>query len=192
MTQFYRIQPEQEQYMEFKLDGFDFLDKLGETHELSDLGNPIAKDWQPIKGQFYPRVNARKLPDITTWGTDFLVLNRRAYGELKDMLQPLGELLPLVVEGGDFYLFNPLRRLDENVIDLDASEYEYHQSEEEPVGFRVLNFNPDNIPEDVPVFRVQHDFAYNLYCGDRFKDYINEKGLQGVVFNPTLIDPYFK
>jgi len=178
--------------MEFKLDSFDFLNKLGEKHELSDLGKPIQHDWQPIEGQFYPKVNARKIPDITTWHTSFLVLNQKAHDALKATLEPLGELLALDVESDTFYLFNPLVRLPDEAIDLEGSEYEYHQSEEEPVGFKVLNFNPAHIPGDKPVFRMQNDFAYNLYCDDRFKNLVAEKGLVGLYFNTTLIDPYFK
>ena len=192
VTQYYRIQPEQEQYMEFKLDGFDFLNKLGEKYELSDLGKPIQHDWQPITGKFYPRVNATKDPDITTWQTNFLVLNQKAYDALKVTLEPLGELLPLEVESGSFYLFNPLVRLPDDAIDLETSEYEYHQTEEEPVGFKVLNFNAINIPEDKPLFCMQNDFAYNLYCDERFKKMVEENWLSGLVFNSTLIDPYFK
>jgi hypothetical protein len=192
MTQYYRIQPEQEQYMEFKLDGFDFLNKLGDKYELSDLGKPIEHDWQPIQGKFYPRVEATQIPDITTWQTHFLVLNQKACDALKEMLEPLGELLPLETESDAFYLFNPLVYLPDDVIDLDNSEYEYHASEEDPVGFKVLNFNADNIPEDKLVFCMQNDFAYNIYCDDRFKDIVSEKGLGGLYFNTTLIEPYFK
>jgi hypothetical protein len=192
VTQYYRIQPEQEQYMEFKLDGFDFLNKLGEKYELSDLSKPIQHDWQPIKGEFYPRVNAREFPDITTWQTSFLVLNQKAYDALKEVLEPLGELLPLEMESGSYYLFSPQVRLPDDAIDMDKSEYEYHQTEEEPVGFKVLNFNADKIPEDKLLFCMQNDFAYNIYCVDRFKDIVTEKGLFGLVFNTILIDPYFK
>jgi len=192
VTQYYRIQPEQEQYMEFKLDSFDFLDKLGEKYELSDLGKPIQHDWLPIKGKFYPRVNATKAPDITTWQTNFLVLNQKAFDALKVMLEALGELLPLEVESDTYYLFNPLVRLPDEAIDLENSEYEYHQTEEEPVGFKVLNFNAANIPEDKPLFCVQNDFAYNLYCDERFRKLVSENGLNGLYFNTTLIEPYFK
>jgi hypothetical protein len=137
-------------------------------------------------------VNARELPDVTTWQTHFLVLNQKAHDALKAILEPLGELLPLEVESGDYYLFNPLARLPEDVIDLERSEYEYHATEEEPVGFKVLYFNGDNIPQDKPLFCVQSDFAYNLYCDDRFKGLVGENELGGLVFNTTLIDPYFK
>ena len=192
MTHYYRIQPEQEQYMKFELDAFDFLDKLGEKYELSDLGKPIQHDWQPIKGVFHRRIGADVIPDITTWQTNFLVLNQKAYDALKEMLEPLGELLPLVVESDTYYLFNPLVRLPDDVIDMEKSEYEYHNTEEEPVGFKVLYFNENTIPEDELLFCLQNDFAYNIYCDVRFKNIVSEKGLCGLCFNATLIDPYFK
>jgi hypothetical protein len=176
--------------MRFQLDNFDFLDKLGEEFELSDLGKPIQHAWQPVKGKFYPGVAARSVPDISTWEADMLILNQKAYDSLNEILQAYGELLPVDVDSETYYLFNVLARLPENVIDVDNSEYEYY--EEEPVGFRVLKFDEKNIPDDQLLFCVQNDFAYNLYCGDRFKDLINEKGLSGLYFNPTLIDPYFK
>lgn len=190
MTQYYRIQPDLEHYMRFQLDNFDFLDKLGEEFELSDLGKPIQHAWQPVKGKFYPGVAARTMPDISTWEADMLILNQKAYGHLSELLQPYGELLPVEVESETYYLLNVLARLPENVIDTEKSEYEYH--EEEPVGFRTLKFNEKNIPEDQLLFCVQSNFAYNLYCGDRFKNLISENGLCGLYFNTTLIDPYFK
>lgn len=192
MTHYYRIQPEQEHYMEFKLDAFDFLEKLGEKYELSDLGKPIEHDWQSIQGKFYPRVNAREFPDITTWQTNFLILNQKAFDALNETLKPFGELLPLEVDSETFYLFNPLVQLEDDIIDMEKTEYEYHQTEEEPVGFKVLNFDEKNIPEDKLIFCVQNDFAYNLYCDERFKNIVTEKGLCGLVFNTILADPYFE
>ncbi|MEJ2438976.1 MAG: hypothetical protein P8Z72_04835 [Gammaproteobacteria bacterium] len=190
MTQYYRIQPDLEHYMRFQLDNFDFLNKLGEEYELSDLGKPIQHAWKPIKGKFYPGVSARALPDVSTWEADMLILNQKAYDYLGELLQPYGELLPVEVESETCYLLNVLARLPESVIDVDKSEYEYF--EEEPVGFRTLTFNEKNIPEDQLLFCVQSHFAYNLYCGDQFKNLVNDKGLGGLYFNTTLIDPYFK
>ena len=189
MTQYYRIQPELEKYMRFQLDNFDFLDKLGEEFELTDLGKPIQHAWQPVKGKFYPGVAARVQPDISTWQTDMLILNQKAYNHLAEMLHPYGELLPVDVDSETFYLFNVLARLPADVINMEKSEYEFH--EEEPVGFRVLRFDEKNIPQKQLLFCVQNAFAYNIYCDDRFKNMISDKGLGGLYFNTTLIDPYF-
>lgn len=176
--------------MRFQLDNFDFLDKLGEEYELSDLGKPIQHAWKPVKGKYYPGVAARNVPDISTWEADMLILSQKTYDQIGEQLQPYGELLPVEVESGTCYLFNLLARLPENVIDTDGSEYEYY--EDEPVGFRTLHFNANNIPADQLLFGVQSHFAYNLYCGDRFKDLVKQNGLGGLYFNTTLIEPYFK
>jgi hypothetical protein len=191
VTQFYRIQPDQDKYLHFELDGFDFLDKLGEQFELSDFGKPMQDAWVPIKGKFIVKAqSAREIPDISTWQTDLLILNQKAYDRLKDLLQSCGELLPVEVESDTFYLFNMLERLPDSIIDMNNSEYEYY--EEEPVGFRILNFDANSVPQDKLLFGVQSDFAYNLYCDDRFIDLLDEKELGGLYFNTTLIDPYFK
>lgn len=193
MTQYYRIQPEPDQYMYFALDTYDFLNKLGEEFELSDFGKPMSHAWQPVEGKFYPKVgNATKIPDITTWQTDLLILNQKACDILRDTLQSLGELLPVEVGSDTYYLFNVLERLADDVIDMANSEYEYHATEEKPVGFKVLNFNVNNIPQDKLLFCVQNDFAYNIYCDDKLKNIVNENDLGGLFFNTTLIDPYFK
>lgn len=189
MTQYYRIQPDLETYMRFQLDNFDFLDKLGDEFELSDFGKPLQHAWRPVKGKFFPGVAARTLPDISTWQTDMLILNQKAYDALKDVLQPFGELLPVEVESDTYYLFNVLKRLPDEVIDEDKSEYEYY--EEEPVGFRVLNFNEKEIPEENMLFCLQKDFAYNIYCDNRFQQLLKDNGLVGLYLNTTLIDPYF-
>lgn len=177
--------------MHFDLDGYDFLDKLGDQFELSDFGKPLQHAWQPIKGKFLVKAqSARLVPDISTWQTDLLILNQKAHDTLKDLLQDYGELLPVVVGADTYYLFNMLERLPDSIIDMERSEYEYY--EEEPVGFRVLSFDTNAVPQDRLLFGVQSDFAYNLYCDDRFRAMMTEKGLGGLYFNTTLIDPYFK
>jgi len=107
-------------------------------------------------------------------------------------LQSIGELLPVEVGSDTYYLFNVLERLADDVIDMANSDYEYHATEEKPVGFKVLNFNVNNIPQDKLLFCVQNDFAYNIYCDDKLKNIVNENDLGGLFFNTTLIDPYFK
>ena len=176
--------------MRFELDNFDFLNKLGDKFELSDLGQPIQHAWVPIKGKFFPKVAARTLPDITTCEADMLLLNPKAYDCLNETLSSYGELLPVEIGDDTYYLFNLLTRLEDSVIDTENSEYEYF--EEEPVGFRVLNFNENNVPQDKILFGVEGGLAYNLYCDDRFKNILEENDLNGLFFNTTLIDPYFK
>ncbi|MGD9000107.1 MAG: hypothetical protein PVF75_06810 [Granulosicoccaceae bacterium] len=191
VTQYYRIQPEQAGYMHFELDAYDFLDKLGEELELSDFGKPVQYAWKPVKGKFIPKSSgATIIPDISTWQTDLLILNQKAYDGLKDILEPYGELLPVEIGPDTYYLFNVLERLPDDVIDNENSEYEYY--EEEAVGFRVLKFDENNIPQDKLLFCLHNDFAYNIYCDERLKNMINEKGLCGLYFNTILIDPYFK
>lgn len=191
MTQYYRIQPEQNEFMAFELDTFDFLNKLGEEFELSDFGQPMLEKWQTVNGKFLGRVGGvQTIPDITTWQTDLLLLNQKAYDALKDTLGTYGEFLPVDVNSETFYLLNVLHRLPDEVIDMDNSEYEIYDEEE--VGFKTLSFDASKIPQDSLVFCVQNQFAYNIYCDDRFKKLIEEKGLGGLSFNTTLIDPYFK
>lgn len=175
--------------MRFELDGFDFLNKLGDKFELGDFGKPLLNDWQPVKGKYYPKINADVIPDITTWQTDLLALNQKAYAVLKDTLASLGEFLPVEVESETYYLFNVLTRLADDVIDSEKSEFETHQ--DEVVGFRTLHFLEQNIPQDFLLFCVKHDYAYNIYCDDRFKQLVTESELSGLYFNPVLIDPYF-
>jgi hypothetical protein len=55
--------------------------------------------------------------DTTTWQTDMLILNEKAYNGLRDVLESYGELLPIEVESDIFYLFNALKRLPDDVID---------------------------------------------------------------------------
>jgi hypothetical protein len=190
VTQYYRIQPDLDAFPPFKLDNFDFLNKLGDKLELSDFGKPVKNDWKPVKGTYVINAYTSTIPDITTWQTDMLALNQKAYDALKDMLETFGELLPIEVNDETYYLFNVVERLPDDAIDMDNSEYEYY--EEEPVGFRILNLDAKNIPEERMIFCVQNDFAYNLYCDDRFIKLLEEKGLKGLHFNTTLIDPYFK
>ena len=191
MTQYYRLQPDPSIYMNFDLDGYDFLNKLGDELELSDFGKPLQHIWQPVIGRFTPKSSvARTAPDISTWQTDLLIINQKAYGLLKDTFEAYGELLPVEIDSETHYLFNVLTRLPDEVIDTEKSEYEYY--EEEPVGFKTLFFVEKNIPGDTLLFCMQNNFAYNIYCDDRFKNMVNDNGLGGLIFNPVLIDPYFK
>lgn len=179
--------------MVFELDGYDFLNKLGDEFELSDFGKPMLHAWKTVKGKFNPKAaGATKIPDITIWQTDLLVLNQKAYDLLKDNISSLGEFLPIEVGSDTYYLFNMLERLSDDVIDTNKSEYEYHATEEKPVGFKSLYFDENNIPQEKWIFCIQNDFAYNAYCDERLKNLIEENSLSGLYFNTTLIEPYFK
>lgn len=190
MKQFYRIQPVQDTYRYFELDAYDFLDKMGEEFEISDFGKPIQHAWRPIKAKYFSKIGgATTIPDITTYSTDMLALNQKAYDVLKATLEAYGELLPILVDDETYYLYNVTTRLPDDVIDFEKSEYEYVQ--EELAGLKTLIFAESKVAQDIQLFCVQNEYAYNIYCDDRLKNLVEENGLGGICFNPTLIDPYF-
>src|SRR5690606_27821066 len=104
-----------EHHMEFSTDLEEMLDEIGpkvgdlEFMHFSRHNLRLADHWKKFSGRFKKvQSGATAIPDITCWRGATLVLSDSALKSLKQTLQPNGELLPIICNGENYYIFNCL------------------------------------------------------------------------------------
>ncbi len=187
----YRIRTNNEEYMLFNLTPTELRAKMGRGFRYNINRLPTSQpDWVMPDAIFRKSPNfkkADKLPDISFWTTSHMVLNQKAYDVLASQLKEYGEFLPVSIEGITYYIFNVLYLVDESFIDLDKSEREYEGEGDcrAQVGLHKLKFKEELLSNTL-LFKTEFDTYLNIFCGDEFKDLVENAGLQGIVFKPDL------
>lgn len=121
--------------------------------------------------------------DINVY-TNFLVLKMNAYDILCEELSPLGEFLPLNVEGNKMMMFNLLTFAEEK---KDLCEMAYLDGYEN--GLKMLSFNEVDI-ETKSIFKSKLQGGMANYCTDKFKVLVEAHNLTGIKFDIDLISPF--
>lgn len=187
MTQFYRLQPENNKYMYFELDAYDLLETLGGDFDITTFGENKKDIWKPVKGKFYSSENTSIIiPDITIWSTNLLILNQKAYAVLNEELNHLGEFLDVTVESTTYYLFNIMNQLNDDVIDNDKTELAMFKGQ--VVGLKSLGFNAETIDDKNLLFKIDFDKGVDLFCTEGFKSLIENAELTGLAYHKELAE----
>lgn len=124
--------------------------------------------------------NAAK-PDVTTWNGANLVLSPKAYEVLKGSLEPLGEFLPITIDGETYLVFNCL-----NVVYVDSVQSEADIVNDLWMGVKKIGFEDDTIKNNL-IFKTKFDRCSALYCGESFKTLLESHNLKGLNFNEDLL-----
>ena len=140
----------------------------------------LASWWKPFPTSFVDAWGAPKglMPDITTWTNATLVLSPKAHRLLSDLMEPWGEMLPLLINNETFFLFNP-----QHFGEPDKEAFEYDGTE--------LNnlvkpaFKTDAV-KDMLLYKCPVVGADSLYCNQRFKDAVQSFELSGLSFAKDL------
>ncbi len=151
--------------------------------------------WQKVDAVFTLPDDYKKsqtlpfLPDVTSWGSNHLVFNRKAYNVASKYLKPFGEFLDVNCEGNDYYLFNILRVADGGEIDQNNSEREFATMDGMTlqVGIKRLKFKEDKL-KGAMVFKAEFDEYHRIFCNAAFKRLIEEANLTGIEFRTDLAD----
>lgn len=139
-------------------------------------------EWWPVPETVFISEGGNEnnlIPDISKWIDSSFVLSPKAYRLLGATLEQWGELLPVIVNGERFYIFN-CRRTGE--IDLSQSEKEYFEGED--VGVKQIAFDYGDVSEKL-VFKTPFNSCIQIYCGDRFRSLVEDFALTGVQFMPV-------
>jgi hypothetical protein len=105
--------------------------------------------------------------------------SRRAVDALRDLLEPNGELLPLLSHVGEYYAYNVTTVVD--VLDRDASEIEW-LDKSHLLAFHIKNYVcMDSRMNGLSIFRIVEKTG-ETYVSQPFVDRVCEKGLQGFHF----------
>ena len=184
----YKIQPDLLQFKQFTLDADEIEDKLGEDCLIFMDSRPTrySQDWIPLQVEFfdeYPGGDKNKqIPDLFPDLLGKLFLSETAYAALAPILKKMGECLPILHSGKSGYLFNPLKIAEE----LQAVDSEQVNRDQwgalESIAFDEAKLST------IPVFRLAADDYRGIYCGEAFKQAVENAGLKGVNFTTDLRD----
>lgn len=120
-----------------------------------------------------------EIPDIAAF-EGRLFLNKKAYIALKNLIEKDGEFIPATYEGGDAFIFTPLRVAE----DVDALD-ETLSKKNEWGDVENIAFHEDKL-KDWIVFRANFNSYYTLQCTQDFVDAVKKYDLRGLFITPNL------
>ena len=155
--------------------------------ELLDFGLyniSVADWWENIDGSFTVSTRLKDknipIPDIAVWTYGTLIFSASAKEKLARHLGSSGELLPVEVEGQEYFIFNCLTYAEHDQIKA------RHDIERDGEVLPELGFNETDI-KTKPLFKTKlKTSGVSIFCNDDFKAAVEENGLTGIKFNEDL------
>lgn len=183
----YKLFDDSSKYASFHLDVEDVLDlmdsKIDEhtVMQFSQRNLKMAPYWKPLNISLRQNQGSKnEMPDVSLWRGASMILSDRALGILNTLLQPLGEILPVVFQGKEYALFNCLAEVDpDKELSVRIEEGGYFME------VQKLVF-PSGIA--APVFKCPFENNRNLFCSDEFQSVVAEHGLGGIYLGEDLVD----
>ena len=177
----YRISHNIDDFMFFTIDDMDVYDKM-EDFNIDGFGQPLAFNWVAPNAEFLPSDSGGEVkPDITQWNGTDLILSQQAKQLLEDKLAHLGEFLELSGACKDYSFFNPTTRIGNDIINLNKTKSVYFDDGSWNK-LEKLVFNAQAETDSPLLFTLEIDQGINLYCTEEFKIFLEENGLQGLLF----------
>lgn len=177
-------------YQQISLDSVELCEKLNlgdrgleDCVNLGLLDVKLSDRWKKVDTSFKPLPDypgAVKIPNISIWKNATLVLSEKAYASLGLILKEYGELLPISVQGFNYYIFNILAS---GKVDESKSLYEW--DDDVALGVEKLVFDESDIREKV-VFKSFHNGFGGIYCSEAFKSTCEELDIDGLRFEEDL------
>lgn len=176
----YSLHPDVENFQLFSIDGKFARKALGEDTMFHFDESPVSYSdvWKPMELEFYISGKQKTLPipDVTQhYGR--LFLNEKAYAALKNILEPCGEFLPVFHSEGTGYLLN-LLAIEDNALNKDLCK------KNEWGEIVWIGFNEEHVIN--PVFRIEYDNFFSVFCSEKFQSVYIEAELSGLVFTQNL------
>lgn len=154
-------------------------EKSAEEEELIEVyGRPVAHEWHSVR--MVPERESRRRPyplgdcPCIFLGTVTPALSQRAVDVLRDLLEPVGEFLPLECDIQPLWIYNCTRFAD--VLDIPASDIKRFDSG----GIMHINrhvWRPE--VERETAFRIPQPHRSFVYITDRVVERIRSAGLRG-------------
>lgn len=156
--------------------GFDFSPDDIPTKGRGWTVTPLAPIWtpQPVVGRVKPH------NDYPCVNLGIPAFSRRAVDALRDMLEPNGELLPLVSSVGEYFAFNVTTVAD--VLDHQRSDIEWFSTGPRDIARHIRRY--ECIPEKLTglsIFRLVEKPS-STFVTQVFVDRVRQHGLQGFHF----------
>lgn len=150
-------------------------------------GDKTKLSWQPrtFASHWTPRrvVGAiRSYVDLSKISLVHPVYSERAISVLRDLLEPNGELLPIITDAGTYFVFNVLKisnALDRNLSQIPFPPPSSNKETANGIDFHV--FNSDELTGHA-IFRVR-EWPSPVYVTDEYKKRVEAASLNGFCFN---------
>lgn len=153
------------------------LDRPGRAAVDEFFGRPSEGRWRPLRlsaDRQNKRVPAGDFPCIFN-GNSMPALSQRAVDALRDLLEPVGELLPVECPDGRLWLFNCLRFADV----LDEEHCDLTRSEVPGLVLHIRRYAWKPEAEHETLFRLPQRRRSSVYVTDAVAERIRSAGLVG-------------
>ncbi|RDH85989.1 MAG: hypothetical protein DIZ80_00515 [endosymbiont of Galathealinum brachiosum] len=182
----YKIKNDRENYYSLIIKNVELGSKMPNYSPGFDATSRI-NDWVKPGASFYESSgyigDGIKFPDVSTWITGNLVLNEKAYNLLNENLRVSGEFLPISIEGIDYYVFNTLKVIDDNLINTENSEDNIELGVN--MGLKNVSFKDSDLDGAV-LFKSNIDKLVSTYCTEQFKELLIVNGFNGLLFEEVM------
>lgn len=173
----YLLRPESSRYEVLVLEREDDAGRMLEASG----GSPIDSAWFPVQVRVFRADGEhrdRPPSDFPSLSGFVPIFSRRAVTALADLLEPNGQLLPLVCNDGEYVAYNVTTVID--ALDEERSQCKH-------IGRKVVDVTKyelfrDRIGAD-PIFKLaQFRKGGRIYVTDQFVHRVEEGGLVGFLF----------
>lgn len=183
----YKLNKDFENTYSLVIEGTELYSKMP-TYSPRFFATARADNWVKPEGSFYRSENFKgpqdALPNITLFATGVLAIDQEAHRALIAELTPVGEFLPVSINGTDHYLLNPLY-----VIPDEATDLKYAAEKVEAgvhLGQTNVVFDESFLDaQQIMIFKTRADKLIFSYCTQQFKNRYEALGLRGIVFEPV-------
>ncbi|MES2674436.1 MAG: hypothetical protein V4660_09350 [Pseudomonadota bacterium] len=154
-----------------------------EDFDIDGFGQPLKFSWVAPSGEFIEgNPKSKKIPDIALWGGMNLIISEKAKQILNDVLKDNGEYYPLVGPCKNYWFYNPIKRLGNEVINLEKTKSLYFDDGSwDKLENLVFKSDAEKI---VPaLFTLEIDRGVRLYCNSDFKEKVEKQGITGIWFS---------
>lgn len=138
-----------------------------------------------LKPTWTPQHVAGRVREFNDYPCIALVIpafSRRAVDALRDLLEPNGELLPLISDVGEYYAYNIT-----TVSDILDEQRSLLTGVGSSIGMNPNKERYECFPEKMDglsIFRLRHDWKFAMHCvAQPFVDRVRKHGLRGFRFN---------
>lgn len=178
----FTVAPDVNNYLTLQESDLELAIQATTGSPISLEGTPVLADWQvlAVDWLFVPgEDDGLKKPDIATLGATGLAINQKVADYLSPALRDCCELLPLNLNGDQWFLIHPLNRFDA----LDEARSEFKERRGGRRQYAKVVLNEDSVT-DGRLFRVS-GLGLSLYSSDEensFYTLIKKGKLSGVWF----------
>lgn len=183
----YKITNDFENFYTFTIKGVELYTKMPSYSPRFDASTRLD-EWVVPDASFYATANYLNdkvsVPDITTWLSGNIVINKNVYELLNDKLKQSGEFLPVKVEGIDYYIFNTLKVIQDEYINTSKAIEVVDLGVD--VGLENIGFSTEGL-DGAFLFKSSTDHCLYSYCTEDFKILLQNHNLNGLLFEEIII-----